>query len=160
METVIARGKEMTNSYKPTKSVVKQISELSVMPMDDLQRLWRKLYDHKPGSNNRKFMERHIAHKLQKNELERTKAGRAVLKRNDKNLKVMRRKLSPRNDKDKTPMKGTVLTRLHNGIEHHVTVLGKNEFQYDGGLYSSLSEVAREITGTRWSGPRFFGLNK
>jgi len=32
------------------------------------------------------------------------------------------------------------------------------EFEYRGMIYSSLSEIARIITGTRWSGPVFFGL--
>ncbi|MEM9374220.1 MAG: DUF2924 domain-containing protein, partial [Planctomycetota bacterium] len=36
----------------------------------------------------------------------------------------------------------------------------KGRFQYDGKEYASLSEVARHITGARWSGPRFFGLHK
>jgi hypothetical protein len=33
-----------------------------------------------------------------------------------------------------------------------------DRFFHDGGKYASLSHVARAITGTRWSGPRFFGL--
>jgi hypothetical protein len=33
-------------------------------------------------------------------------------------------------------------------------------FQHRGTVYSSLSQVAREITGTRWNGPAFFGLRK
>lgn len=42
---------------------------------------------------------------------------------------------------------------------HEVLVLeGGKSFQYRGKTYKSLSEVARTITGTRWSGPRFFGL--
>jgi hypothetical protein len=31
-------------------------------------------------------------------------------------------------------------------------------FAFEGGTYASLSEIAREITGTRWNGPKFFGL--
>jgi len=31
-------------------------------------------------------------------------------------------------------------------------------FAYDGNTYASLSEIASFITGTRWNGPRFFGL--
>jgi Protein of unknown function (DUF2924) len=43
------------------------------------------------------------------------------------------------------------------GNAHRVTVLG-DEVSFNGKRYRSLSEVAREITGSRWSGPRFFGL--
>ena len=42
---------------------------------------------------------------------------------------------------------------------HEVTVVaGGKAFEYRGKSYKSLSEVARVITGTRWSGPRFFGI--
>ena len=53
---------------------------------------------------------------------------------------------------------GTVLTRQWKGRLHHVTVETKG-FTYEGKTYRSLSEIARLITGTRWSGPRLFGLD-
>lgn len=44
--------------------------------------------------------------------------------------------------------------------QHEVTILdGGKRFEYRGQQYKSLSEIARLITGVRWSGPRFFGLN-
>ncbi|MEO0482505.1 MAG: DUF2924 domain-containing protein [Planctomycetota bacterium] len=56
---------------------------------------------------------------------------------------------------------GTTLIRSWRGRKHEVTVLddGKS-FRYRDTEYASLSEVAREITGARWSGPRFFGLKQ
>jgi hypothetical protein len=54
---------------------------------------------------------------------------------------------------------GTRLVRTWGGKSHQVTVLG-NSFEYAGIRYSSLSKIARVITGTRWSGPLFFGLKK
>ncbi len=56
-----------------------------------------------------------------------------------------------------TILPGTWLSRAWHGEVHQVIVL-ENSFEYRGRRYSSLSEIAREITGTRWSGPRFFGL--
>jgi hypothetical protein len=51
------------------------------------------------------------------------------------------------------------LVRVWQGRSHEVYVLNSgNEFRYQDRTYRSLSEIAREITGTRWSGPRFFGL--
>ncbi len=38
--------------------------------------------------------------------------------------------------------------------------VGEDGFDYRGARYASLSRIAREITGTRWSGPLFFGLRK
>jgi hypothetical protein len=52
---------------------------------------------------------------------------------------------------------GVVLVRVWHGETHQVTIL-KDGVQYRGQRYRSLSEVARTITKTRWSGPRFFGL--
>lgn len=56
-----------------------------------------------------------------------------------------------------TILPGTWLSRTWHGEVHQVVVLEKS-FEYRGRRYSSLSEIAREITGTQWSGPRFFGL--
>ncbi|MBP6014335.1 MAG: DUF2924 domain-containing protein [Alphaproteobacteria bacterium] len=52
---------------------------------------------------------------------------------------------------------GAVLVREWRGLEHRVLVLDQG-FEHCGKRYQSLSEVARTIAGTRWSGPRFFGL--
>ncbi len=51
---------------------------------------------------------------------------------------------------------GSRLVRDWQGRTHTVEVL-ESGFLYDGRHYRSLSEVARVITGARWSGPRFFG---
>ena len=53
---------------------------------------------------------------------------------------------------------GTRLVREWRGEVHLVNVEA-NGYEYKGGRYKSLSEVARLITGTRWSGPLFFGIN-
>ncbi|MBX3392738.1 MAG: DUF2924 domain-containing protein [Phycisphaeraceae bacterium] len=53
----------------------------------------------------------------------------------------------------------TKLSRVWRGVRYEVYVLeGGRQFRYRDQTYGSLSEIAREITGTRWSGPRFFGL--
>jgi len=52
---------------------------------------------------------------------------------------------------------GARLIREWNGISHVVDVIDGG-FIYAGSRFKSLSKIAREITGTNWSGPRFFGL--
>ena len=52
---------------------------------------------------------------------------------------------------------GTKLVRDWHGVGHSVTVL-ENGFEYDGQNWKSLTAIAHHITGTKWSGPRFFGL--
>ncbi|MGE3993031.1 DUF2924 domain-containing protein [Pseudorhodoplanes sp.] len=54
---------------------------------------------------------------------------------------------------------GTILGREWNGHMHRVTVMFDG-FAWSGTTYPSLSKVALAITGTRWNGPRFFGLRQ
>src|SRR5207245_3554002 len=54
---------------------------------------------------------------------------------------------------------GTVLIREWHSVGHQVTIIEKGVL-YRGERYRSMSEVARLITGARWSGPRFFGVNE
>jgi hypothetical protein len=55
---------------------------------------------------------------------------------------------------------GTRLVREWNGTAHIVMVGEDGVIRWNGADWNSLSEVARAITGTRWSGPAFFGLRK
>ena len=57
------------------------------------------------------------------------------------------------------PRPGTRMVRQWQGKLHEVVTL-ESGFMYDGQKYRSLSEIARAVTGTRWSGPAFFGLKK
>ena len=52
---------------------------------------------------------------------------------------------------------GTLLTREYGGVLHRVMVLDEG-ISWNGKTYDSLSKVALAITGTKWNGPRFFGL--
>lgn len=56
---------------------------------------------------------------------------------------------------------GAKLVRVWRGTKHEVTVLDDGKrFEYRGQVYRSLTRVTEEITGSHWSGPRFFGLHK
>ena len=54
---------------------------------------------------------------------------------------------------------GTVLVREWQGTIHHVTVMADG-FLWNGRAHNSLSGIARAITGTKWNGPRFFGMRE
>ena len=54
---------------------------------------------------------------------------------------------------------GTRLIREWNGKTIAVTA-AEQGFEYDGKQFSSLTQIASEVTGTHWSGPRFFGVTK
>jgi DUF2924 family protein len=64
-----------------------------------------------------------------------------------KALEQRRRELSP----------GTILIREWNGQTHRVMVVDRG-FAWEGATYDSLSKIAHAITGAKWNGPRFFGL--
>ena len=73
---------------------------------------------------------------------------------------VTRRLLSgSRTGPESTMPDGTVISREWKGDRHEVE-LAEGAFIYRGERWKSLSEIAREITGTRWNGPRFFGLRE
>lgn len=57
------------------------------------------------------------------------------------------------------PLPGTVLTRAYKGVDHQVTVLTEG-FEYQGERHTSLSQIARTITGTNWNGYLFWGLKR
>jgi hypothetical protein len=52
---------------------------------------------------------------------------------------------------------GTLIGREYQGVMHRV-VVAQGGYEWKGQTYKSLSEIARQITGTRWNGPKFFGL--
>jgi hypothetical protein len=63
-----------------------------------------------------------------------------------------------RRDRDCRPVAGTVLTREYRDVVYRVITTADGAYDFQGRMYPSLSMIAREITGTRWSGPLFFGL--
>lgn len=81
----------------------------------------------------------------------------------DTSSKIARLKTASTRGKAATPSPalglrpGSILSREWRGQVHRVLVLDQG-FEHLGIQYGSLSEAARAITGTRWSGPRFFGL--
>ncbi len=66
-------------------------------------------------------------------------------------------------DREATPTRhvaaGARLVREWNGVVHEVDVV-EDGYLWQGETYRSLTAIARAITGTKWSGPRFFGLER
>ena len=61
--------------------------------------------------------------------------------------------------RSRLPAIGSTVVRVHQGVEHQVTVLADG-FEYQGQRHASLSQIARLITGTPWNGFLFFGLQR
>jgi hypothetical protein len=143
--------------YSFPPSVLSQIAQLPQLPMSEIKVLWRRLFGNEIPNYNRQFLERRIAHKLQLIEFRKT--NRSLLESNERRIKTLIEtgKLRSR-EKDYRPLPGSELIRIYQDVEHRVMVEADGQYEYEGRRYASLSAIAREITGTRWSGPLFFGL--
>lgn len=138
-------------------SVTAQIVQLPELEMPEIKSLWRKLFKAETPTHNRKFLERRIAYRLQ--EIEFRKADANMLDRNKRRIDALIEtgKVKSR-DPDYRPIAGTMLTRDYQDKEYQVVAIADGNYEFEGRIYTSLSQIAREITGTRWSGPLFFGL--
>lgn len=134
------------------------ITDLPVQSRKELIRLFESLYGAMPPKQiSRDLLLRAVAFRLQENAYGGHSAG---VRRRLRSLAEKLRQTGTIEIKGATPVKpGTRLVREWRGSLHEVTVTGDG-FVYRDQRYRSLSQIARTITGTRWSGPAFFGLNK
>lgn len=138
-------------------SVASQIAQLPELPMREIKALWLELFDNDTPNHNRQFLERRIAYRLQEVEFRKTNAE--LLEYNQRRIaSLIETGNAKKRDRDFRLAAGTLLTREYQGVEYRVIVTQDGQYDFQGRMYPSLSMIAREITGTRWSGPLFFGL--
>ena len=139
------------------KTMDADLAALPTLSPDQLRWRWEELYGRPPPPKMRRaLMIRAIAYRMQ----ERALGGlsTSARKRLTQIADDIRQGRAP--DRVTTSIKpGTRLLREWQGATHEVIVLEKG-VQFRGAVWPSLSAVAREITGTRWSGPVFFGLKE
>jgi hypothetical protein len=142
-----------------TSTVMAQVASLPQQDTDSLKKLWRDLFGNPPPPYNKAFLVKRLGYRLQELAFgglsEATEERLSALARDATHADPARMKRKP----TARPVAGTRLIREWQGTEHQVTVLDDG-FEYQGRRYQSLSVIARTITGTRWSGPVFFGLKK
>lgn len=127
--------------------------------MADIKALWQKLVGGDTPTHNRQFLERRIAYRLQ--EVEFRKVNANLLERNQRRIaSLVKTGKVKKGGRDYRPAAGTVLIREYKGVEHRVIATADGQYQFQERMYPSLSMIAREITGVRWSGPLFFGLRQ
>jgi hypothetical protein len=133
--------------------LAQKLAELTHLSRNSLAERWAAIFGAAPPPRtSRPLMIRAIAYKMQ----ERMFGGLpASTRRMFLRESVTARGPSP--SRQVSP--GTVLLREWQGATHQVVVTGDGVL-YRGQRYRSLSKVARLITGSRWSGPAFFGLKK
>jgi hypothetical protein len=127
-----------------------QLAEVAGMEKPDLQQRWTQLTG-KPAPKVSIAMQRlAVAYELQAKALGGlSKSARQRLDGSDSDKPAAR-----------DVRRGMRLAREHGGTMHIVTIGEHGEIRWNSREWRSLSEVARAITGTRWSGPAFFGLRE
>ena len=150
----------MTSMESPRLPKI-DLDDLDRMSRTELRALWtQELGEKPPPSIGRDVLALGIAHARQ----ERRQGGLA-----ERLVRELDRLLDRALDNDPagaasartTPLlrSGTILVREWQGTTHHVTVVDDG-FVWNGRTHRSLSSIARAITGTKWSGPRFFGMRE
>lgn len=136
-------------------ALAEELAALPDLPLDALKRRWRDLYGAPPPSRlGRALLVRAIAYRMQEQAFGSLRpVTRRRLDRAAEEIGAGRTPSAP----PATIKPGTRLLREWQGVTHEVIVM-EDGVQYRGETWASLSAVAREITGTRWSGPLFFGL--
>jgi len=122
----------------------------------DLRKRYRELFrTEPPGAFGPDLLRRTIAHRIQ----EKAYGGFSASTRRLLNqlVKAAMAKPSGRLELPRRIKPGCELVRTWKGKTHRVMVMADG-FAHDGKTFASLSEIAFEITGTKWNGPRFFGL--
>jgi len=129
--------------------------DLAGASLDELRREWQRLYLSEPPRISRELLIRGIAYRRQ--ELQHAGLGKTTRRKLKTLAKMFRTtgRVSP--DPGLALKPGARLVREWHGRTHTVTVT-EDGFEYAGTSYTSLTKIAKQITGTQWSGPRFFGL--
>jgi Protein of unknown function (DUF2924) len=139
-----------------TAKISAGIAPLFDLKVNELKDRWRSIYGTEPPPrSSRKLLVSAIAYRMQERVFGGLKPSvRRLLERVSEDAggqRISRTRPATR------ASAGTVLIRDWQGKSHHVTVLDRGVL-YRKKNYRSLTQVARVITGCRWSGPLFFGL--
>jgi Protein of unknown function (DUF2924) len=128
-----------------------EVDQIRSLGIDALRKRWRMMFGAVPPKGLTKdILGRMIAYRIQEEAfggLDRETIKLLDRLANGEKPNELNRRLKP----------GTVLVREYNGGRHTVTVM-PDGFSWRDTTYSSLSVIAQIITGTKWNGPRFFGL--
>ena len=134
-----------------------EIARLRGLDLTGLQARWRTLFGRRAPANLPKhLLVRMICYRLQADV--HGDLDPASIRYLDRLAKARSAKSAPLPEMTSV-RPGTVLVREWDGVVHHVMAVDEG-FAWNGTSYKSLSQVARAITGTRWNGPRFFGLRE
>lgn len=127
-----------------------QIAALAEMSLAQMRAHWRAACDKPVPRVRRTILRLALAYELQ------AALHGGLSRRTEQRLAY----LAGKNTAPDAPRPGMRLVREWNGTLHTVTIDEDGLIHWEDKAWRSLSEVARAITGTRWSGPVFFGLKQ
>ena len=138
-----------------TRAIERELDRIRSLDLEGLRGEWRRLYLSEPPKFSRDLLVLSLCYRLQ--EIEHGGLGKSTQRK----LQTMARALRTTGRVGPSPSlslkPGARLVREWRGRAHTVTV-AEDGFEYGGTSYPSLTKIAKKITGTHWSGPRFFGL--
>ena len=146
----------ISGHLRMAKDIAKQLEKLADLGRQEIEALWAELFGRAlKAPSRREFLVLILAYRLQ----EKAYGGLSAATRKRLRSAAAEIEDDPNAEFLAAPRikPGARLIREWQGKTHKVTVI-EDGFVYDGQRYKSLSEIARLITGTRWSGPVFFGL--
>ena len=148
------------NTQPALSGVIGRVARLPDQKFEDIKALWKQLFASPMPTHNRQYLERRIAYRLQ--ELEYAQHNPGLLERNKARIDNLIDSTKPRAKAGRGEVvklvPGTMLTREFAGTVHRVVTMPDGQFEYLGKPYRSLTAISNLISGTRWSGPAFFGL--
>jgi hypothetical protein len=141
-----------------SNSIATRLAELPTLNKNQLCELWKQLFGTPaPSGLRRHFMIPILASRLQEQKFGSPRSTTLVrLRQLAKSLEL---RMNTATSSVPTLKAGTRLVRQWRDRVHLVNV-EESGYEYQGVRYQSLSEIARQITGTRWSGPAFFGVKQ
>lgn len=138
----------------PRDRAVGSVADLTSLDRDRLKRVWEETIGSPPPLYlASEFMARVIAQERQVKAF----GGLPAVERRALRMMAEGRRSPDAAASALGPTSGAQIIREWNGRTWRVEVL-PDGYRFDGKLYRSLSSIAKRITGTNWSGPRFFGL--
>lgn len=161
-------------------SIAAQVIALSQMTVAQLREKWQEVFGEPTTQRHKQYMVKRIAWELQRRDSGQELSPEA-LKRLDELqdefrnsppeawFKGARHNRAPKQTPApqakvrrtaRSPIGGSTLTRDYKGQHVVVQVRGEREFEWNGTVYTSLSAVAKAVTGSHCSGIAFFRLNK
>src|SRR4051794_31435633 len=143
------RAKQLQPAHKSAEDLEWKVAAIAAMNVEQLRARWRKTHGQPPPKGlSKDLIARALAYQIQE----------AVLGGlSPEALRTLRWVMTSGAEPQQKIKVGSVLVREFGGVLHEVVVV-PGGFLWRAGKYDSLSTIAKEITGTNWNGPRFFGL--